>query len=106
VRSLNRIQAEMGIGPWADRPQEAASGDLIVGDPSAFEGSPGVGDAGGVGNSKIGQLVLDPRITISADPSDPEAPFVPFAADGSPYRPVKWIENGVLRELSYHRQYA
>ena len=106
IRSLDRAQAEMGIGPWADRPQEAVSANLIVGDPSAFEAGPGVGEAGGAGNSKIGQLVLDPRITISADPSDPEAPFVPFAPDGSPYRPVKWIENGVLRELSYHRPYA
>src|SRR5690606_20128337 len=47
-----------------------------------------------------------PRITISADPSDPEAPFVPFAGDGSPYRPVKWIEDGVLRQLAYPRFYA
>jgi len=106
VRSLNRIEAEMGIGPWADRPEQAAGADFIVGDPSAFEARPGLGDVGGAGNSKIGQLVLDPRITISADPGDPEAPFVPFAWDGSPYRPVTWIENGVLRELAYPRGYA
>jgi predicted Zn-dependent protease len=106
VRSLDRIPAEMGMGPWADRPQQAAGADLVVGDVTAFELAAGTGDAGGGGNSKIGQLVLDPRITISADPGDPEAPFVPFAADGSPYRPVKWIEDGVLRELSYPRWYA
>lgn len=106
IRSLDRIPAERGIGPWADRPQQAAGSDLIVGDAAAFERSSGVGGSGGAGNSKIGQLVLDPRITISADPSDPEAPFVPFAPDGSPYRAVKWIEDGVLRELSYPRWYA
>ena len=109
IYSLDRQTAEMGMGPWADRPEEAARAALIVGDTSAFESAQGMGGeggGGGTGNSKIGQLVLDPRITISADPSDPEAPFVPFAYDGSPMRAVKWIENGVLRELSYPRHYA
>ena len=104
IYSLQRIPAEMGMGPWADRPQQSPRAGLIVGDGGAFEESQGQG--GGSGNSKIGQLVLDPRITISADPTDPEAPFVPFAGDSTPYRPVKWIEDGVLRQLAYHRGYA
>lgn len=105
IRSLDRQPAEMGMGPWADRPQRNAGADLIIGDSATFDESASRG-SGGSGNSKIGQLVLDPRITISADPTDPEAPFVPFAGDSSPYRPVKWIEDGVLRELSYWRGYA
>jgi predicted Zn-dependent protease len=105
IYSLDRQQAEMGIGPWADRPQQNARAGLIVGDATSFEGTAGQGQ-GGSGNSRIGQLVLDPRITISADPSDPEAPFVPFAGDGSPYKPVSWIDKGVLKELSYWRWYA
>lgn len=105
IYSIDRQQAEMGIGPWADRPQQSSRAGLIVGDASSFEGTAGQGQ-GGSGNSRIGQLVMDPRITISADPSDPEAPFVPFAGDGSPYQSVKWIENGVLKELSYWRWYA
>ena len=105
IYSLNRIPAEMGMGPWADRPQRSARGGLIVGDTSSFDEAASQG-SGGSGNSKIGQLVLDPRITISADPTDPEAPFVPFAGDSTPHRPVKWIEDGVLRQLAYHRFYA
>lgn len=103
IRSLSRRPAEMGIGPWADRQERSESG-LIVGDSSAFEDAAPAG--GFTGNSRIGQLVLDPRITISADPSDPEAPFVPFAGDGSPHSRVTWIEDGVLRQLSYDRGYA
>jgi predicted Zn-dependent protease len=110
VRSLARIPAEMGLGPWADRPEQRDRGEFIVGDPSAFEGDTTVdgngGGGGGAGNSKIGQFVLDPRITISAHPGDAEAPFVPFASDGSPHLPVGWIEDGILRELSYSRAYA
>lgn len=56
--------------------------------------------------SKIGLRIFDERITISSDPMDPECGFVPFNNDGVPYRPVKWIENGVLKELAYPKLYA
>lgn len=109
ILSLARRPAEMGQGPWADRPMQAVgTSGLIIGSSGAFDdgGSGGGGGGGGGGNSKIGQLVLDRRITISADPTDPEMPFLPFYYDGSPNHPVKWIENGVLKELSYDRWYA
>ncbi|HEU4641157.1 MAG TPA: metallopeptidase TldD-related protein [Gemmatimonadaceae bacterium] len=105
VLSLQRRPAEQGIGPWADRPQQARS-DGPVGSTAAFGDQGSGGGGGGGGNSKIGQLVLDRRITISADPTDPDMPFLPFSYDGSPNHPVKWIENGVLKELSYDRWYA
>jgi predicted Zn-dependent protease len=107
IRSLARQPAEMGMGPWADRPGRSVAAEFVVGDPTSFEAAREAAGAGAsTGNSRIGQLVLDPRITISADPSDPEAPFVPFASDGSPNRAVRWIEDGVLRQLSYSRHYA
>jgi predicted Zn-dependent protease len=59
------------------------------------------------GHSKITEQVFDKRLTLSADPMDPDAGFVPFTPDrGDPYRPVTWIEKGILRALSYDRQYA
>ncbi len=58
------------------------------------------------GQSKIGLKVFDERINISTDPMDPECGYIPFDWDGYPYRPVTWVENGVLRELAYTRQYA
>lgn len=103
IRSLQRRPAEMGMGPWADRPRGAVGAGIVIGNQTFAEGQ---GDANEGGNSRIGQQVLDPRITISADPSDPEAPFVPFSYDSTPHRPVTWIDKGVLKELSYDRWYA
>lgn len=77
-RAMDRVMAENGIGPFA---------------------------AGG-GNSKIGQQLLDNRLTISADPMDPDCGFVPFDWAGEPYKKVNWFENGVLKELSYSRSYG
>jgi predicted Zn-dependent protease len=79
-RAMERTVAEMGMGPFADpnRP----------------------------GFSKIGQQVLDPRLTLSADPMDPDCGFVPFDWGGEPYPPTNWIDRGVLRELAYSRNYG
>jgi predicted Zn-dependent protease len=77
-RAMDRQMAEMGMGPFA---------------------------AGG-GNSKIGQRVLDDRMTVSADPMDPDCGFIPFDWNGEPYQHVNWIENGVLKDLSYNRAYG
>jgi len=56
--------------------------------------------------SKIGQRVFDERITVSADPMDPDLGFPPFDRLGNVYHPVTWIEQGVLKDLSYYRPYA
>lgn len=104
VRSLSRRPAEMGIGPWADRPRGLQGAGIVIGAQGFADDLQETGR--GAGNSKIGQRVLDSRITIGADPTDPEAPFVPFAYNSTPHRPVTWIDQGVLRELSYDRSYA
>lgn len=58
------------------------------------------------GNTKLGLKVLDERITVSADPMDPDLGFPPFSRFGHVYNPVNWIEHGVLKELSYYRNYG
>jgi predicted Zn-dependent protease len=63
-------------------------------------------DPNRAGWSRIGQRMLDERITIGADPMDPDCGFIPFDQNGEPYRSVNWFENGVLKELSYDRTYA
>jgi predicted Zn-dependent protease len=64
------------------------------------------------GYSRLGERIVDERITISADPSDPQLGFPPFGVgtsiEGDPfivpvYHPVTWIERGVLTNLSYPR---
>jgi predicted Zn-dependent protease len=56
--------------------------------------------------TKIGQQIIDERLTLSADPMDPELGFVPFDTNGEPYRPTVWIKDGVLTHLAYDRRFA
>lgn len=58
------------------------------------------------GDSKIGERVFDERLTVSADPMDPDLGFPPFDQEGNVYHPVTWIERGILRELAYERSYG
>jgi len=76
--SMDRALAEAGTGPFA----------------------------AGKDQSRIGQHVMDERISISADPMDPDLGFPPFSESGNVYHPVTWVEHGVLKELAYFRPYA
>lgn len=58
------------------------------------------------GGNKIGLKVVDDRVTLLSDPQDGLAPGVPFDGDGLPTRRVNWIENGIVKELSYDRFWA
>ncbi len=65
----------------------------------AEKGTSPFGD--GKGGTRIGQRVLDDRITLSEDPMDPEAGYLPFdGIDGFPLHPQTWIEHGVLKQLA------
>ncbi|HXC24447.1 MAG TPA: metallopeptidase TldD-related protein [Gemmatimonadaceae bacterium] len=65
---------------------------------TAYTQSPGL--------SKIGQRLLDPRITVSTDPMDPTCGYIPFDNNGEPYQATKWFTNGVLTNLAYDSNYA
>jgi predicted Zn-dependent protease len=58
------------------------------------------------GGTKIGMKVVDDRVNLVSDPRHAVAPGVPFDGDGQATRKVNWIENGVVRELSYDRYWA
>ena len=49
------------------------------------------------GKNKIGQKVVDERVTITSDPFDPDVAGSPFSGDGLPTQRVVWIENGVVK---------
>ncbi len=55
---------------------------------------------------KIGQQVFDTRVTITADPADPDCGYIPFDREGYALPPVTWVENGILKTLAYERGYA
>ena len=58
------------------------------------------------GGNKIGERIVDPRVTIISDPRDPQLLLQPFTSEGLPSRRMTWIENGVLKALSYSRFWA
>ena len=55
------------------------------------------------GKNKIGQKVVDERVTIVSDPYDSDVAASPFSGDGLPTQRVVWIENGVVKNLDYDR---
>ncbi|HET7373083.1 MAG TPA: TldD/PmbA family protein [Gemmatimonadaceae bacterium] len=58
------------------------------------------------GKNKIGQKVVDERVTIVSDPYDSDVAASPFSGDGLPTQRVVWIENGVVKNLDYDRYWA
>ena len=107
-RSVNPVAIEPGRYTTILEP--TAVGNLIQFITSAMnarnadEGRSFFSKAGG--GNKIGMKVVDERITISSDPLDPEAYANTFSFDGQPVSKTTWIENGVVRNLSYDRYWA
>jgi predicted Zn-dependent protease len=58
------------------------------------------------GTTKIGTQVFDSRLTITADPMDPDLGFPPFSLRGAVYHPVHWVDKGMLTNLAYDRHYG
>lgn len=58
------------------------------------------------GGTKLGERILDSRVTCVSDPADPQVLSAPFDNDGLPLQRETWIENGVLKQLSYDRFWA
>jgi predicted Zn-dependent protease len=88
-------------------------GSLDRGDPEDRQTGPflaGFDNALNLSLSKLGLKIVDERITISHDPTDPALGVVPFfvgqGGDIEPVRPVTWIERGVLTTLATERRHA
>jgi predicted Zn-dependent protease len=58
------------------------------------------------GGNKIGERVVDERVTLVSDPQDPDLLTAPYTGEGLPVGRTTWIENGVLRHLAYDRFWA
>ena len=58
------------------------------------------------GGTRIGERVVDERVTLYSDPADPDLRGAPFDSEGLPIARQVWIEKGVLRNLSYTRFWA
>ena len=58
------------------------------------------------GGSKIGERIVDERVSLFSDPADPELLSAPFDDQGLPLSRQMWIENGLLKTLAYSRFWA
>ena len=58
------------------------------------------------GGTKLGEKIVDARVTLFSDPADPDLLAQPFDADGFPLARRVWVENGVLKQLAYTRFWA
>jgi predicted Zn-dependent protease len=58
------------------------------------------------GKTKLGDKLVDERINIYSDPSNPELPTSSWNGDGRPQEKISWIEKGVVKNLMYSRYWA
>ena len=58
------------------------------------------------GGNKIGEKIVDERISLFADPFDPRVLAQPFDGQGFPLGKQVFVENGVLKQLFYSRFWA
>jgi predicted Zn-dependent protease len=58
------------------------------------------------GGTRVGEKVMDERVTLYSDPSDPQLLGRPFDSEGLPLGRTVWVENGILRNLAYSRFWA
>jgi len=58
------------------------------------------------GGTRLGEKVFHEQITLVSDPFDPRFPGSPYNQEGLPAAKVVWVENGVVKNLSYDRYWA
>jgi predicted Zn-dependent protease len=71
---------------------------------SAEEGRSAFAKPGG--GTRVGEKIVDERVTMISDPSDPQLLGAPFDGEGMPVGRQVWIENGVLMNLYSSRFWA
>lgn len=58
------------------------------------------------GGTRLGEKLLDEKVTIYSDPFYPELPANTWDREGFPVEKTKWIDKGVVANLSYSRYWA
>lgn len=58
------------------------------------------------GKTKLGEKIVDERVTIYSDPMDPALPTSTWNGDGRPQEKVSWIEKGAVKNFYYSRYWA
>ena len=103
--SRNPVAIEPGRYTVIFEPQ--AVGDLVqlvefyLGARESDEGRSPFSKQGG--GNKLGEKIVDSRVTLFSDPQDPQLLSAPYDGEGLPLNRQVWIENGVLKRLYYTR---
>ncbi|MGI4021980.1 MAG: TldD/PmbA family protein [Janthinobacterium lividum] len=58
------------------------------------------------GKTKLGQKMVDERVTFYSDPQNVDLPTSTWSSDGRPQEKVAWIDKGVVKNLYYSRYWA
>ncbi|MGB5555900.1 MAG: TldD/PmbA family protein [Flavobacteriaceae bacterium] len=58
------------------------------------------------GGTKLGDKIVDERVSIWSDPLHPEVPTATWNGAGQPLKKTVWVENGVVKNLAYDRFWA
>ncbi len=58
------------------------------------------------GGNKVGEKIVDERVTMFSDPADPQLLAQPFDGEGMRLGRQVWVENGNLKQLQYSRFWA
>jgi predicted Zn-dependent protease len=60
----------------------------------------------GDGKTKLGEKLVDDKVTIYSDPQHPEIPTNTWNGDGRPQEKINWVNKGVIENLYYSRYWA
>lgn len=108
VASRNPTAVEPGMYTVVLEPQAVADLIPLLGAAfsarSADEGRSPFSRRGG--GTRVGEKIADERVNIYSDPTDADLLAAPFDAEGLPLKRRVWIENGILRNLTYSRYWA
>ncbi|MFD1258153.1 TldD/PmbA family protein [Mucilaginibacter terrae] len=58
------------------------------------------------GGTRLGEKLLDEKVTIYSDPFNPDLPSGTWNGDGLPLEKTYWFDKGVVKNLSYSRYWA
>ncbi len=58
------------------------------------------------GGTRLGEKLMDEKVTIYSDPFNPELPASTWNREGDKLEKTTWIDKGVVKNLSYSRYWA
>ncbi|QJR35485.1 TldD/PmbA family protein [Gemmatimonas groenlandica] len=107
-RSRNPVGIEPGRYTVIFEPEATANLVSLMGGAfqarSADEGRSAFSKAGG--GTRLGEKIVDERVTLISDPGDALILGSPFDGEGMPTGKQTWVQNGVLNQLAYNRFWA